>query len=105
VNHLSGANLRAALTVLVAGAGVEVHITNAELYEAMMPANGLAECFLIESTGDGVCVSIEDSYGGRYGRRGESGGAAERSPSTLDSGAATQEHNEHVDCGHDATDA
>jgi hypothetical protein len=34
---------------------------NAELHEAMMPANGLAERFVVESTGDGVWVSIKDS--------------------------------------------
>jgi hypothetical protein len=61
MNYLGDAKLRAVLTVLVARAGGEVHITNAELYEAMMPANGLAERFVVESTGDGVRVSIKDS--------------------------------------------
>jgi hypothetical protein len=76
MNYLSDANLRAVLTVLVARAGGEVRITNAELYEAMMPENGLAESFVVESTGDGVCVSIKDSYGGESGRRREASGEA-----------------------------
>jgi hypothetical protein len=62
VNYLSDANLRAVLTVLVARAGGEVHLTNDELYEAMMPASGLVERFAIESIPDGVCISIKDSY-------------------------------------------
>jgi hypothetical protein len=62
VNYLSDANLRAVLTVLVARAGGEVHLTNHELYEAMMPASGLVERFVIDSTSDGVRISINDSY-------------------------------------------
>lgn len=37
---LSDANLRAVFTVLVARAGSDVHVTKAELYEAMMLAKG-----------------------------------------------------------------
>ena len=43
--YLSDANLRAVLTVLVVRLGGEVRITNEELYEAMMPASGVAESF------------------------------------------------------------
>jgi hypothetical protein len=60
--YLSNTNLRAVLTVLVARLGGEVHITNAELYEAMMPESGTAERFVIEDTADGIRVSIQDSY-------------------------------------------
>ncbi len=35
--YLSDANLRAVLTVLVVRLGGEVHLTNEELYNAMMP--------------------------------------------------------------------
>lgn len=60
--YLSDRNLRAVLTVLVSRLGGEVHVTNAELYEAMMPGSGLAEWFLVEQTDDGLRVSIQDSY-------------------------------------------
>jgi hypothetical protein len=46
---LSDANLRAVFTVLVARAGSDVHITKAELYEAMMPANGRSERIVVEA--------------------------------------------------------
>lgn len=62
MNYLSDANLRAVLTVLVARAGGEVHVSNYELYEAMMPESGLAERFVVESTAEGIRVSIKDSY-------------------------------------------
>jgi hypothetical protein len=72
VNYLSDANLRAVLTVLVARAGGEVHLTNDEIYGAMMPESGLAERFVVESTADGVCVSIKDSYHAEPRPRGQS---------------------------------
>ena len=72
MNYLSDANLRAVLTVLVARAGGEVHLTNEEIYEAMMPESGFAERFVVESTADGVCVSIKDSYNAEPRRRGQS---------------------------------
>lgn len=74
MDYLSDANLRAVLTVLVARAGGEVHVTNHELYEAMMPASGLAERFVVESTADGVRVSIKDSYRVERGSGGPSDG-------------------------------
>jgi hypothetical protein len=74
MNYLSDANLRAVLTVLVARAGGDVHITNAELYEAMMPASGLIERFVIEATADGIRVSIKDSYRGEPGLGDQPGG-------------------------------
>jgi hypothetical protein len=74
MEYLSDANLRAVLTVLVARAGGEVHVTNDELYEAMMPASGLAERFVVESAADGVRVSIKDSYRVERGPGGQSAG-------------------------------
>lgn len=59
--YLSDVNLRAILMVLVARAGGEVTITNAELYDAMMPRHGGRERFRIEHTDTGVRVSIENS--------------------------------------------
>ena len=60
--YLSNTNLRAVLTILVVRLGGEVFITNEELYEAMMPASGTAERFVIEETADGVRVWVQDSY-------------------------------------------
>jgi hypothetical protein len=60
VPYLSDANLRAVLTVLVVRLGGEVRITNEELYDAMMPASGVAERFVIEETADGIRVSVRD---------------------------------------------
>jgi hypothetical protein len=62
VNYLSDTNLRAILTVLVVRAGGEVLVGNEELYEAMMPASGLLERFVVENTTDGVRISIRDTY-------------------------------------------
>jgi hypothetical protein len=66
VPYLSDANLRAVLTVLVVRLGGEVRITNQELYEAMMPASGVAERFVIEETAGGIRVSVRDSYRTEY---------------------------------------
>jgi hypothetical protein len=60
--YLSDANLRAVLTVLVVRLGGEVHLTNEELYNAMMPESGVTERFVIEETGSGLRVSVQDSY-------------------------------------------
>jgi hypothetical protein len=60
--YLSDTNLRAVLTVLVMRLGGEVHLTNEELYNAMMPESGFAERFVIEETAGGVRVSVKDSY-------------------------------------------
>jgi hypothetical protein len=66
VPYLSDANLRAVLTVLVVRLGGEVRITNQELYDAMMPASGVAERFVIEETAGGIRVSVRDSYRTEY---------------------------------------
>jgi hypothetical protein len=58
VGYLSDVNLRAVLAVLVGRAGGEVDITNAELYDAMLPGNGRTERFLVEETGTGLRLSI-----------------------------------------------
>ena len=60
--YLSDANLRAVLTALVVRLGGEVHLTNEELYNAMLPESGVAERFVIEETASGVRVSVQDSY-------------------------------------------
>jgi hypothetical protein len=60
--YLSDANLRAVLTALVVRLGGEVHLTNEELYQAMLPESGVAERFVIEETAGGVRVSVQDSY-------------------------------------------
>lgn len=60
--YLSDVNLRAVLTVLIVRLGGEIHISNEEIYDAMMPTSGLTERFVIEDTADGIRVSIRDSY-------------------------------------------
>ena len=58
--YLSNVNLRAVLAVLVRRAGGEVHISNEDLYDAMMPADGRSEPFLVEETPSGVRISVEE---------------------------------------------
>jgi hypothetical protein len=60
--YLSDTNLRAVLTVLVQRLGGEVTISNEELYDAMMPASGLRERFVVEDAPGGIRVSVQDSY-------------------------------------------
>jgi hypothetical protein len=62
VSYLSDTNLRAILTVLVTRSGGEVLVSNEELYEAMMPASGMVERFVVENITDGIRISIKDSY-------------------------------------------
>ena len=62
MSYLSVTNLRAILTVLVVRSGGEVLVSNEELYEAMMPASGLVERFVVENITGGVRISIKDSY-------------------------------------------
>jgi hypothetical protein len=59
MSYLSDMNLRAVLTVLIERAGGEIYISNEELYDAIMPATGIAERFYVEETGVGVRVWIE----------------------------------------------
>jgi hypothetical protein len=61
MRYLSDVNLRAILTVLVERAGGEVHITNEELYGAMLPDAGIVERFVVEETGGGVRVGLQPS--------------------------------------------
>ena len=63
--YLSNVNLRAVLTVLVRRAGGEVNISNEDLYDAMLPADGRTEPFLIEETPTGVRISVEESADSR----------------------------------------
>ncbi len=56
--YLSDVNLRAVLNVLINRSGGTVEISNAELYEAMMPGDGLAERFLVEETPVGLRLSL-----------------------------------------------
>ncbi len=60
MQYLSNVNLRAIMAVLIRRAGGEVVITNEDLYEAMMPAEGRAEPFVIEETPTGIRVSMRD---------------------------------------------
>lgn len=56
--YLSDINIRAILTVLVARAGGVVHISNEELYDAMLPGSGRMERFRVTETTSGVTVSL-----------------------------------------------
>ena len=67
--YLSNVNLRAVLAILVRRAGGEVHISNEELYDAMMPAEGKAEPFIVEETPTGLRISIPESPQEPAGRR------------------------------------
>jgi hypothetical protein len=58
MGYLSDVNLRAVLTVLVQRAGGTVHITNEEIYDAMLPGHGERERFLVTETASGVTISI-----------------------------------------------
>jgi len=62
VAYLSDTNLRAVLTVLLHRLGGEVHITNEEIYDAMMPSTGLTERFVVDDTAGGIRISVKDSY-------------------------------------------
>ncbi len=57
--YLSDTNLRAVLTVLLARLGGDAHITNEELYDAMMPGEGQSERFVLEETANGLRLRIE----------------------------------------------
>ena len=58
--YLSNVNLRAILAVLVRRAGGEITISNEDLYDAMMPAEGRAEPFVVEETPTGIRVSVKE---------------------------------------------
>jgi hypothetical protein len=58
VRYLSDVNLRAVLSVLVGRAGGRVDITNAELYDAMLPDHGEEEIFSVTETPTGLRLSI-----------------------------------------------
>jgi hypothetical protein len=58
VRYLSDVNLRAVLNVLISRSGGSVEITNAELYDAMLPDNGERELFAVEETATGLRLSI-----------------------------------------------
>jgi hypothetical protein len=58
MRYLSDVNLRAVLNVLVARAGGSVEITNAELYDAMLPDSGHAEGVHVEELPDGLRLTL-----------------------------------------------
>jgi hypothetical protein len=58
VRYLSDVNLRAVLNVLISRSGGIVEITNAELYDAMLPGDGETERFRIEETTNGLRISL-----------------------------------------------
>jgi len=57
MTFLSNVNLRAVLAVLVHRAGGEVQLSNEELYDAMMPATGGTQPFVIDETPTGIRIS------------------------------------------------
>jgi hypothetical protein len=65
VRYLSDVNLRAVLAVLISRAGGTVEITNAELYDAMLPDGGRTETFSVEETSAGVRLSLTPEVKGR----------------------------------------
>jgi hypothetical protein len=46
------------LNVLISRAGGSVEITNAELYDAMLPDSGKREVFAVEETPSGIRLSL-----------------------------------------------
>ncbi len=58
MRYLSDVNLRAVLTVLISRSGGTVEVTNAELYDAMLPGHGMTERFLVEETDGGIRLSL-----------------------------------------------
>ena len=58
MSYLSDVNLRAVLNVLISRSGGVVDVTNAELYDAMLPGNGRTERFQVEETATGLRLSI-----------------------------------------------
>jgi hypothetical protein len=60
MHYLSNVNLRAVMTVLVRRAGGEIDISNEDLYDAMLPAEGKAEPFIVQNTPTGIRISIND---------------------------------------------
>lgn len=56
--YLSDVNLRAVLAVLVRRAGGQIHLSNEELYDAMMPVDGRAEPFVVDETPTGIRLSV-----------------------------------------------
>jgi hypothetical protein len=59
--YLSDVNLRAVLTVLVQCAGGLMHVSNEELYEAMLPGDGKSERFLVTESPSGLTASTPRS--------------------------------------------
>ncbi|UWP86782.1 hypothetical protein [Dactylosporangium fulvum] len=58
MQYLSDVNLRAILSVLIGRAGGTIEISNAELYDAMLPDSGQAERFRVEELRDGVRLTL-----------------------------------------------
>ncbi|MEV6970358.1 hypothetical protein AB0M47_35150 [Hamadaea sp. NPDC051192] len=59
----SDADLRAVLIALIRRAGGEVEISNAELYDAMLPDLGMrAGGFAVEEIADGIRLVLTDEH-------------------------------------------
>jgi hypothetical protein len=58
VRYLSDVNLRAVLNVLIVRAGGTIEISNAELYDAMLPDSGHADRFQIEEMPDRLRLTL-----------------------------------------------
>lgn len=58
MRYLSDVNLRAVLHVLIGRAGGTIDISNAELYDAMLPDSGQADRFHIEEMPDHLRLTL-----------------------------------------------
>jgi hypothetical protein len=58
MRYLSDVNLRAVLNVLIVRAGGTIDISNAELYDAMLPDSGQADGFRVEEMPDRLRLTL-----------------------------------------------
>jgi len=63
VRYLSDVNLRAVLNVLIVRAGGTIEISNAELYDAMLPGSGQADRFHVEEMPDRLRLTLAPQPG------------------------------------------
>jgi len=63
VRYLSDVNLRAVLNVLIVRAGGTIEISNAELYDAMLPDSGQADRFHVEEMPDRLHLTLAPQAG------------------------------------------
>ena len=63
MRYLSDVNLRAVLNVLIVRAGGTIEISNAELYDAMLPDSGQADRFHVEEMPDRLRLTLAPQSG------------------------------------------